>query len=66
MKLFEYAVIYNPYPEETKKGVQSKLLVPVRTLLASTKENATIMAAREIPEDYLSKLDRIEVAVRPF
>jgi len=63
MKLFEYVVIYSP---KDKKNDDAKVVVPVTTVLASSKENATLMAARSIPEKYLNKLDEVEVAVRPF
>lgn len=63
MKLFEYAVIYTPDEESPDKP---KLVVPVTTVIASNKEGATLMAARSIPEEYVDKLDRLEVAVRPF
>jgi len=35
-------------------------------VLAGSKEEVSILAAREIPPDYLSKLDQVEVLVRPF
>ena len=66
MKLFEYAVIYNPTANEVKDGATSELVVPVKTVLATTQQNAMLLAARAIPEKYLDKLDRLEVAVRPF
>jgi hypothetical protein len=66
MKLFEYAVIYNPKSKKEGDESKSELIVPVTTVLAANKENAAMVAARAIPEKYIDKLDRIEVAVRPF
>lgn len=62
MNLFEYAVIYTPKSENEP----AKVLVPVTTVLANSKENATLIAARSIPEEYLDRLDQVKVAVRPF
>jgi hypothetical protein len=61
MKVFEYIVIYN----NTNKK-ESKILVPTKTILASDLQKANMLAARDIPPVYLSKLENIEVVVRPF
>jgi hypothetical protein len=59
MKVFEYTVILND-----KKA--SKILVPIKTVLAKDLANANILAARDIPKQYLTQLDNVEVVVRPF
>lgn len=70
MKLFEYAVIYNP--KQTKKqdeeGVQAKsvLVVDVQRILARDAAEVTLIAARQIPEEYLDRLNQVDVVVRPF
>jgi hypothetical protein len=61
-RIFQYAVIYHP----AKKGEKSVLVVEPRTILATDENVAALKAARSIPEDYADKLDRVEVAVRPF
>lgn len=66
MKLFEYAIIYKPTSKEAEKGVEAKLVVAPKTLLADTQQNALLLAAREIPKEYLNKLNQVEVAIRPF
>lgn len=63
MKLFEYAIIFNPKDSKKEK---TQLLKSVSTVLATTQNNATILASREIPKEYLDRLDEVEVAVRPF
>ena len=63
MNLFEYAIIFTP---KDIKNEKAKLLVPVATVLASNQNNATILASREIPKEYLDHLDEVSVAVRSF
>lgn len=70
MKLFEYAVIFNPLPTEdqVKRGERpkAKLIVPITELLANDEKEASMIAARAIPEDYINQLDRVQIAIRPF
>lgn len=70
MKLYEYAVIYNPLPTKDQKergeAPKSQLLVDVTRVLANNDKEAMMLAARSIPESHTDKLDRIEIAVRPF
>jgi len=66
MKLYQYAVILHPTEDEKKAGVVSKVIVDVTTVLAPNDNGAAMLAGRAIPEEYLAKIDRIEVAVRPF
>ena len=70
MKLFEYAVIYNPLPtkEQVERGEKpkSELLVDVKRVLSNSDKEAAMLAARDIPETYTDKLDRVEIALSPF
>lgn len=70
MKLYEYAVIYNPLPtrdqDERGETPKSELIVDVRRALSNSDKEIMMLAAREIPEKYTDKLDRLEIAVRPF
>ena len=70
MKLYEYAVIYNPAPTKDQKdtGVtpKSELIVDVTRVLSNNDKEAMMLAARSIPETYTDKLDRVEIALRPF
>ena len=62
-RLFQIAVICHP---EEKSKAPAELVVPIETILAKDEKVAALMAARKIPESYNEKLDRVEVAVRPF
>lgn len=70
MKLYEYAVIFNPLPtkDQADRGEKPKsvLIVDVSRTLANDDKEAMMLAARAIPNDYTDKLDRVEIALRPF
>ncbi len=69
-KIFEFAVIYHPVPtkdqQERGERPKSELVVPVTTVLANDEKQAGMLAARAIPETFTDKLDRLEIALRPF
>jgi hypothetical protein len=68
-KLFDYAVLYHPKPkkvEDEEVREPSKLIVEPDTLLAGSQEEAVILIARQIPDEYLDKLPDVEIAIRPF
>lgn len=70
MKIFEYAVIHHPIAtkEQQERGEKprSTLVVDVTRVLARDEKEASMLAARSIPEAYTDKLDRVEIALRPF
>lgn len=69
-KLFQFAVIYNPKTTKDPAGNETQgppvLLVPITDVLATGEKEVAMRAARMIPEQYLDKLDLVEVCVRPF
>jgi hypothetical protein len=66
MKVFQYCVIYSPNEAAKKDGKKAELIVPVKTILANDIQQANLLVAREVPEEYLDRLDQIDVAIRPF
>lgn len=70
MKLFEFAVIYTPNntKEQIDAGITAppELIVPITSVLAKDEDQAKMLAARKIPESHMDKLDRVQIAVRPF
>lgn len=70
MALFEYAIIYHPKTVKDALGNETQghdeLLVKPTFVLAKSDKEVAMRAAREIPDAYLDKLERIEVCVRPF
>jgi len=65
-RIFEYAVICNPTREQAKEGAKAVMVLPPKHIMAVNPDEVTLRAAKEIPEEYEDKLDRLEVAVRPF
>ncbi len=71
MKLFEYAIIKHPTEKEKKDGKKSELLKSksgffITHTIADDIDRAKLLAARDIPDDLIDQLDRMEIAVRPF
>lgn len=66
-RLFEYAVLFHPRsPKKSDSNGNSQILVKPTTLLAKDEKVAVLLAAREIPQKFASKLDQVEIIVRPF
>jgi hypothetical protein len=65
-KIFEYAVIYHPRTKKDEEHKRSVLVVDVKRAICADQQEALILASREIPDQYLDKLDQVEIAVRPF
>ena len=70
-KLFQYAVLW--HPKEKKANDQSatpdeksKIITDLTTVLAPDERTVGMIAARGIPEEYVTALDQIEILVRPF
>lgn len=66
MKLFQYAIFWLPNEEEVKQGQKAKMLIEVKSVLATDEKGALIFASREIPETYLNQLDQVQIVCRPF
>jgi hypothetical protein len=69
MKLYEYAVVLNEKRDKDDEITEdSRIVVPVSTVLARDDAQAQLLAARAIPEEHVKsgKLDRLTVVVRPF
>lgn len=67
MKLFQYAIFYVPAEKEGKKQSEKPVIVKdVTSILAKDERQALIKINREIPEQYLEKLDEVQVVIRPF
>lgn len=62
--LFEYVIISHPNTKE-EEGKVSEIISGDR-ILAKDMDQAKILISRLIPDKYISKLDDIEIAIRPF
>ena len=69
-ELYDYCALYHPKAKKDQNGNEvserSKLIIPVQSIVAATPDEVSIVAARAIPEEYLDKLDDVEIIVRPF
>jgi hypothetical protein len=69
-KLFEYAVLYHPKIVKDSQGNETqgddKIIKAPEFTLAKDDKEVAIRAARAIPDEYLTKLDQVEIVVRPF
>lgn len=67
MQVFQYVAFYNPKTVDGGKcGEKAKIIVEPQTILAKDDKEATLKAARALPEEYVDRLDEVEIAVRPF
>ena len=66
MKLYEFVALYHPKKKKGEEKQKSELIVDIQRVLADSEDEVKILAARAIPEEYTDKLDRVELAVRPF
>ncbi len=68
--LFEYAVLYHPKPTKDAQGndttPKTEIVKSITPVLAGTEKEVQILAAREIGDKYLTKLDDIEIIIRPL
>lgn len=66
-QLFEYAVILQPKTKRDGEVLEEgRVIVEPQTVLAKDAEQATLLAGRAIPDEYMDKLERLTLAVRPF
>lgn len=69
-KLFEYVVLHHPKTVKDAQGNETQaadaIVVPVTHVLAKNEQEVGMRAARMIPEEYVGKLDEVEILVRPF
>lgn len=66
-QLFQYAILWHPTEKQVKdEGLKSKLLVTPQTVLAEAQQSVLMLAATQIPKEYLGELEQVQIAVRPF
>lgn len=64
--LFQYAILWHPTEKQAKDGEKTKILMAPNTVLAKDAQSVGMMAAMEIPHEYKTQLDQIDIVVRPF
>lgn len=63
---FEYILIYTPTDEDGKAGRPKLISDGVQGCVAKNQDEALMIAARAIPEEYADKLSDVEISLRPF
>lgn len=67
MKLFQYAILWHPTEKQIKdEGLKSKILVDLKTIIASDQNTALMTASMDIPQDQRGQLEQIDIVLRPF
>lgn len=66
MKLFDYAIVFQGKKDKDGEYTKKPAVLKKDTCLALDEKKAAIIASREIPEDYVGDLDKVEVLIRPF
>jgi hypothetical protein len=62
--LFQYAVILHKYTD--KVYVDSEVIIQPTTRLAKSEKDLLFSVTREIPEEFVSDPDNIQIIVRNF
>lgn len=68
-QLFQYAVLLHIYEESEKKGKvykDTKIVIAPKIELAASEKELVFKITREIPEEYASDPDNIQIIVRNF
>lgn len=66
MKVFQYVIFFEPNNDKLEVPEKPKIIVDPKTVLASSEHQAGILASRDIPEEYIDRLEEVNVVVRPF
>ena len=65
--LFTYAIILDETTDKDGNIVEAaKILKDPTHVLAGSEKEVSILASRQIPDEYIGKLDKVNVAIRPF
>jgi hypothetical protein len=69
-RLFTYAVLHHPKVMKDGAGNEiqekSSILAGPTSIVAFTDAEVQITASRSIPDNYLDKLEQVEIIVRPL
>lgn len=67
-QLFQYVVVLHEY-ETTEKGKvykDSKIIIEPKLVLAKNEKDVLFKVTREIPEEFASEPDNVQILVRNF
>jgi hypothetical protein len=65
--VYQYVVVLQPKLDNDGNVVEEgQIIVEPTVVLASDADQAMMLAARKIPDGFMDRIGRINVAVRPF
>ena len=69
-KLYEFAILHHPTPtkDQNDRGETPKsVVIKMPTVaMAVSPDQVSVLAARQIPDEFIDKLEEVEIVVRPF
>ena len=70
MTLFEYIIIHRPPTTQQDRDAGKKakpvVLVDLKRVFAEGQQQANMMAVRDIPSEFVDKLEEVDIVLRPF
>jgi hypothetical protein len=64
LRLFQYTVLLHPVKDDEK--TKTTFLVEPTMKLAKDERALSMTIAKEIPEEYMDRLEDVEILIRPF
>jgi len=64
--LFQYAVLWHPTNEQSKEGVESKMITAPSNILGKSEKSTVMEITMDINKEYKNQLDQVEILIRPF
>ena len=64
-RLYDYVIIGHPADGDEDSSPEL-LNRDIAGMFAKSEKEVVMKASRDIPDEWLDKLDRVEIAVRPF
>ena len=67
-KVFQYMVLLheNEEKEGKKEYKDSKVIIDLKTVMAKSEKELVFKITREIPEQYATEPDNVQIMIRPF
>lgn len=71
-RVFEYAILHHPRPKKAKEGEPEDrpksvfINGGIQHIIAKDETEVGMIAARHIPDEFMDKLDEVEIVVRPL
>jgi len=64
--MYQYALVWNPTPEQEKDGKKAKIIHEPKYILAKDHNAVFVQVARLIPDEYVEQMDQVEILIKNF